>query len=88
MCCPCVFSYSLKAVGIGVLYLSLWAAFQLYHLVPAGIAFVAMLAVTAATASLALAQDAEILAAFALAGGFLTPVLLSTGENRELQLFS
>jgi uncharacterized membrane protein len=83
-----VFSYSLKAVGIGVLYLSLWAAFQLYHLVPSAIAFVAMLAVTAATASMALAQDAEILAAFALAGGFLTPVLLSTGENRELQLFS
>ncbi len=83
-----IFSYSLKAVGIGVLYLSLWAGFQLYHLVPAGIAFVAMLAVTAATASLALTQDAEILAAFALAGGFLTPVLLSTGQNRELQLFS
>jgi len=83
-----VFSYSLKALGIGVLYLSLWAAFQLYHLVPSGIAFTAMLAVTAATASMALAQDAEILAAFALAGGFLTPVLLSTGENRELQLFS
>jgi uncharacterized membrane protein len=83
-----VFSYSLKAVGIGVFYLSLWAAFQLYHLVPAGIAFAAMLAVTAATASLALAQDAEILAAFALSGGFLTPVLLSTGENHELQLFS
>jgi len=83
-----VFSYSLKAVGIGVLYLSLWAAFQLYHLVPAGVAFVAMLAVTAATATLALAQDAEILAAFALAGGFLTPVLLSTGENHEMQLFT
>ncbi len=83
-----VFSYSLKAVGIGVLYLSLWAAFQLYHLVPAGVAFAAMLAVTAATASLALAQDAEILAAFALSGGFLTPVLLSTRENHELQLFS
>ena len=29
------FSYSLKAVGSGVLYLSLWAAFQLYHLLPA-----------------------------------------------------
>src|SRR5438034_11440912 len=26
-----VFSYSLKAVGIGALYLSLWAAFQVYH---------------------------------------------------------
>src|SRR5437588_8022664 len=29
-----VFSYSLKALGIGILYLSLWAAFQVYSLIP------------------------------------------------------
>jgi uncharacterized membrane protein len=51
-------------------------------------AFIAMLAVTAATAAMALRQDAEILAAFALSGGFTTPVMLSTGQNRELALFS
>ncbi len=83
-----VFSYSLKAVGIGVLYLSLWAAFHVYALIPSGAAFVAMLAVTACTAAMAIAQDAPILAAFALTGGFTTPLLLSTGQNRELQLFS
>ena len=83
-----VFSYSLKAVGIGVMYLSLWAAFQLYHLIPAGVAFFAMIVVTAATAALALAQDAEILAALALVGGFATPALVSTGENHEVVLFS
>jgi uncharacterized membrane protein len=82
------FSYSLKAVGIGALYLSLWAAFQVYNLVPSGVAFVMMLAVTAATAAMALAQDAQILAAFALAGGFSTPLLLSTGQNREIALFA
>jgi len=49
---------------------------------------VAMLAVTAATAAMAIAQDAEILAAFALTGGFTTPLLLSTGQNHEQQLFS
>jgi len=83
-----IFSFSLKAVGIGVLYLSLWAAFQVYNLIPSGVAFVAMLLVTASTAALAIAQDAEILAAFALAGGFMTPVLLSAGQNREVELFS
>jgi uncharacterized membrane protein len=82
-----IFSYSLKAVGIGTLYLSLWAAFQVYSLIPSGVAFVAMLAVTSAVAVMAVAQDAEILAAFALAGGFTTPLLLSTGQNRELELF-
>ncbi|HEX3353562.1 MAG TPA: DUF2339 domain-containing protein [Terriglobales bacterium] len=83
-----VFSFSLKAVGVGILYLSLYAAFQVYSLVPSSVAFVMMLAVTAATAVMAWAQDAEILAAFALVGGFTTPVLLSTGQNRELALFS
>ncbi len=83
-----LFSYSLKAVGIGAMYLSLWAAFQVYKLVSSGVAFVAMLIVTAATAALAIAEDAEILAAFSLIGGFTTPVLLSTGQNRELELFS
>lgn len=82
------FSWSLQAVGIGVLYLSLWAAFQLYHLVPAGAAFGAMIVVTAATAAMALRQDAEVLAAFALAGGFATPLLVSTGENHEVTLFA
>ena len=82
------FSYSLKAVGIGAMYLSLWAAFQVYALIPSGIAFIAMMAVTAATGVLAVTQNAEILAAFALSGGFLTPVLVSTGQNREFELFS
>jgi uncharacterized membrane protein len=82
------FSYSLKAVGIGTLYLSLWGAFQIYHLMPSWVAFAAMIVVTAFTITLALKQDAEILAAFALIGGFSTPVLLSSGENHEIVLFS
>lgn len=83
-----VFSYSLKAVGIGTLYLSLWGAFQIYHLIPAAAAFLAMATVTAATIALALSQDAELLASFALVGGFSSPVLLSTGQNHEAALFS
>ena len=81
------FSYSLKAVGIGTLYLSLWGAYQIYHLIPAAAAFLAMAIVTGATIALALSQDAELLASFALVGGFSTPVLLSTGENHEAVLF-
>src|SRR6185437_9992907 len=41
------FSYSLKAIGTGVLYLSLWAAYSLFHLVPAPVAFIAMVLITA-----------------------------------------
>jgi len=82
------FSYSLKAVGIGILYLSLWAASQYFHLVPASVAFVAMILVTASTITLALTQDAEILAVYAMIGGFSTPALVSTGQNHEIILFS
>ncbi|MGC2696741.1 MAG: DUF2339 domain-containing protein [Candidatus Angelobacter sp.] len=82
------FSYSLKAVGIGILYLSLWAASQRYGLVPPSVAFVAMIVVTASTITLALTQDAEILAVYAMIGGFSTPALVSTGQNHEIVLFS
>ena len=82
------FSYSLKAIGSGVLYLSLWAAFSLYHLVDSTLAFTAMIAVTAFNGFLAWRQDAELLALYAIVGGFSTPLLLSTGENHEVALFT
>jgi uncharacterized membrane protein len=82
------FSYSLKAVGSGTLYLSLWAAFSLYQLMPAGLAFAAMILVTAFNGFMAWSQDAELLALYAIAGGIATPLLVSTGENHEVTLFS
>src|SRR5947209_13187174 len=53
------FSYSLKAVGIGTLYLSLWAALHVYSLIPSSVAFAMMLVVTAATSVMALIPDAQ-----------------------------
>ena len=82
------FSYSLKAIGSGVLYLSLWAAFQLYHLLPAQTAFALMVLVTLWNAWMAWAQASELLAAYAIAGAFATPLLLTTGGNHQVFLFS
>jgi uncharacterized membrane protein len=82
------FSYSLRALGSGVLYLSLWAAFHIYHLLPATAALGLMILVTAWNAWMAWAQNSELLAAYALAGGFATPMLLSTGGNHETFLFT
>jgi uncharacterized membrane protein len=82
------FSYSLKAVGSGILYLSLWAAFSLFHLIPSSAAFIAMLLVTAFNGFMAWSQDSELLALYAIVGGYSTPLLLSNGENHELALFS
>ena len=82
------FSYSLKAIGSGALYLSLWAAFQLYHLLPSEAALGAMILVTTWNAYMAWSQDSELLAAYALAGGLATPLLLSTGGNHQIFLFT
>ncbi|MGD0295423.1 MAG: DUF2339 domain-containing protein [Terracidiphilus sp.] len=82
------FSYSLKAVGSGTLYLSLWAAFSLYHLMPAWAAFAAMIVVTAFNGFMAWVQDAELLGLYAIAGALSTPILVSTGENHEVTLFT
>ena len=81
------FSYSLKALGSGILYLSLWAAFSYFHLIPSGVAFAAMIAVTAFNGYMAWAQDSELLSLYAILGGFATPLLISTGENHEVALF-
>src|SRR5581483_7156120 len=76
---------SLKAVGLGTLYLSLWAGFQLYKLIDSSVALVGMTFVTLAAIFLSLWQDAEILATFALVGGFATPLLISV--HQEVPLF-
>lgn len=82
------FSYSLKAVGSGTLYLSLWAAYSLYALLPPGAAFAAMIAVTGFNGFMAWIRDAELLALYAIVGGLSTPLLVSAGVNHEVALFT
>ncbi len=82
------FSYSLKAVGTGIAYLSLWASFSLFHLAPWWLVFAAMAVVTIANAILAHRQNSQVLAIYALSGGLATPALLSTGHRDPLFLFA
>jgi uncharacterized membrane protein len=82
------FSYSLQAIATGVLYLSLWAAFALFHLISSEIAFLAMVMVTALNALMCWVQNSEVLAFYAAIGGFITPILLSVRSSSELTLFS
>ena len=82
------FAYSLKAIGSGTLYLSLWAGFSVYALMPAWAAFGAMILVTAFNGYISWARNAELLALYAIAGGLTTPLLVSTGDNHEVALFS
>src|SRR5206468_2008449 len=70
-----------------VLYLSFYASFGFYHLVAPAFAFLLMAVATAIAGALALRYDAVAIAALGLAGGYATPVLLSTGEDRPWALF-
>jgi len=81
------FAQGVTALGIAVLYLSFFAAASYYNLIPFSFAYVCMLAVTVLACALALRYEAVAVAALGLAGGYLTPVMLNTGENRPLALF-
>ncbi|KVM96811.1 DUF2339 domain-containing protein [Burkholderia diffusa] len=78
----------LQGGGIGILYLTIFAATKLYALLPIGAAFPLMVAVCALSAFLAVKQNALPLAFMGTAGGFLAPVLLSTGHGSHVALFS
>ncbi len=82
------FALALQGGGVAVLYLTVFAAFRLYGLVPALPAFVLMTVVCALSCALALLQNARSLAVVAFAGGFAVPVLLSTGQGSHVALFS
>ncbi|KVA52167.1 hypothetical protein WI61_34460 [Burkholderia cepacia] len=78
----------LQGGGGGILYLTIFAATKLYALLPVGAAFPLMVAVCALSAFLAVRQNALPLAFMGTAGGFLAPVLLSTGHGNHVALFS
>ena len=82
------FGLVLQGGGVAVLYLTVFAAFRLYHLVPQLAAFGFMVLVCALSCALALLQNARALAFAAFAGGFATPLLLSTGGGSHVALFS
>lgn len=83
-----VYALNLQGAGIGVLYLTIYAAFRLYFVLPATVAFASLVIVTVASGALAVKQNSRGLAAFASIGGFLAPLLASTGQGSHVALFS
>jgi hypothetical protein len=74
--------------GVVILYAAFWAARSLYGLIGTGLAFPLMIAVTGAGTALAYRHASLVIAMIGLIGGFLTPLLLSTGEDRPIALFA
>jgi uncharacterized membrane protein len=82
------FAEGLTGLGVVVLYLSIWAGGSYYHLFPLQVAFLAMVIVTAGTIAMAIGRDSQRIAVLGLLGGFMTPVLVSTGQDAPVSLFS
>jgi hypothetical protein len=84
-----VTAQTLCATGILVLYAVTFACRSYYHFAFFGLVqtFALMVLITAIAFVLAVRLNAMVIAVLGLAGGFLTPVLLSTGQDNPLGLF-
>jgi uncharacterized membrane protein len=82
------YALALQGGAIAILYLTVFAAFRLYALLPAAGAFGLLVAIAALSAALAVLQDSMAVALLGIAGGFLAPILASTGQGNHVFLFS
>jgi predicted membrane protein DUF2339 len=78
---------ALDASGIVILFSTLFAAHSLWHLLGALPTFALMVLVTVVAVALSIHHDSLFIALLGLIGGFATPALLSTGEDRPFGLF-
>jgi|WetSurMetagenome_2_1015567.scaffolds.fasta_scaffold20669_2 uncharacterized membrane protein len=83
-----IFSQGLSGAGIAILYLSAYASYNFYHLLPQAAAIIAMSAVTGIAFSMAIRYSAQAIAFLGWGGGFLTPFLMGAGEANVYGLFS
>ncbi len=80
---------TLCATGIVVLYAVTFACNSIYHFAFFGPlpTFLLMALITVTSFALAVRLDARVVAVLGMVGGFLTPVLLSTGRDNPMGLF-
>ncbi|MEE9574779.1 MAG: DUF2339 domain-containing protein [Gammaproteobacteria bacterium] len=84
-------AYALVIQGgaIGLLFITVFAASTgAFKLLPLGLTFALMLTLVVFSSILAVLQDSRSLAVFAIVGGFLAPILISTGSGNHVALFS
>ena len=82
------YAKAIQGGAVGILYLTIFTAYRLYALIDALPALALMLAVVALSGALAVLQSSPALAALGTTGGFLAPILASTGSGSHVSLFS
>ncbi len=78
---------AVAAAGVGLLYVSIWAAYNLYDLIDGGPAFAVVSLITVGSTALAIFHRWEPLAALATIGGFLGPLLVG-GRDEPAALYT
>lgn len=82
------YALAVQGGGVGILYLTVFGALRLYSVLPAAMAFPLLACVAVLSAVLAILQDSLWFALLSVTGGFLAPVLASTGQGSHIALFS
>lgn len=82
------FSQILTGGGVILLYLSIYGAFGFYKLIDQSTAFAFLVFVVIVGHWLAVLYNARAMAIMAQVGGFLVPMLLSTGNDQYVVLFT
>lgn len=78
------YGLSLQGAGAGVLYLTTYAAFHPYGVLADAPAVGLLVSISALTVWLAVRSDSQPLAALAVAGGLIAPMLVAGGERPAL----
>lgn len=78
---------SLCATGVLVLYGATFGAASMYKLIDVKLGFLVMALITATAFLMAMRLDALVIALLGMLGGFMTPVLLSSGQDHPYGLF-
>lgn len=82
------YALALQGGAVGILYLTVFAGLRIYSVLPAGGAFALLVVLAAFSAALAILQNSQSFALLAVSGGFLAPVLASSGQGSPVVLFS
>ena len=79
---------AMDAAAVAILFSTFFAAHSLWNLISGPTTFALLAVVTALAVWLSTRRDSIFIAVLGLLGGFLSPALLSTGENQPATLFS
>lgn len=76
------YAQAITGGGVGLMYLTLWAAVGIYGLLPASVGFIGLVAVSGLGCALAIRHESQALALLSVVGGFINPFV--TGASSEM----